>query len=148
MILFEGINDLSVMTRDQPVSPEAHAAMVAGVIAGYEQIVMRAHTHGVQVFGATITPSMGGAYYHPDAENEADRQAVNAWIRAPGHFDAVIDFDAAVRDPAAPSYMLPALDTGDHLHPNPKGYQAMAGAIPLALFGAWHKPAAHKGHRK
>jgi lysophospholipase L1-like esterase len=147
MILLEGINDLGVMTRDQPVSPEAHAAMVASVVAGYEQIVTRAHTHGIKVFGATITPSMGFAYYHPDAQNEADRQAVNAWIRTPGHFDAVIDFDAAVRDPAAPSYMLPALDTGDHLHPNPKGYQAMADAIPLALFGAWHKPAAHRGHR-
>jgi lysophospholipase L1-like esterase len=134
VVLLEGVNDLEVMTRDQPVSPEVHAAMVANVIAGYQQIVTRAHAHGIKVFGATITPNMGGAYYHPDAQNEADRQAVNAWIRAPGHFDAVIDFDAAVRDPAAPSYLLPAFDTGDHLHPNPTGYQAMADAIPLALF--------------
>ncbi len=78
--------------------------MVAGVIAGYAQIVVRAHAHGVEVLRRDDhARSPGGAYYHPDAENEADRQAVNAWIRAPGHFDAVIDFDAAVRDPAAPS---------------------------------------------
>jgi lysophospholipase L1-like esterase len=148
VILLAGVNDLEVMTRDHPVPPEDHAAMVAGLLAAYEQIVIRAHAHGIKVFGATITPNMGGAYYHPDAQNEADRQAVNAWIRAAGHFDAIVDFDAAVRDPAAPSYLLPVFDTGDHLHPNPRGYQAMADAIPLTLFAAPARPTAHRRHRK
>ena len=134
LIVLEGVNDLSVLTRDAPVSDGAHRQIVAGLIAGYEQIVMRAHAHGLKVYGATILPMMGGEYYHPDAKNEADRQAVNAWIRAPGHFDAVIDWDAAIRDPAAPSYMLPLYDSGDHLHPGPVGYKAMADSIPLALF--------------
>ena len=75
LIVLEGINDLGVLTRDAPATPEAHAAMVASLIAGYEQIVTRAHAHGIKVYGATILPSMGGTYYHPDAANEADRQA-------------------------------------------------------------------------
>jgi lysophospholipase L1-like esterase len=149
VILLAGVNDLEVMTRDHPVPPEDHAAMVADLIAGYEQIITRAHAHDIKVYGATITPNMGGTYYHPDAQNEADRQAVNAWIRTPGHFDAVVDFDAAVRDPAAPSYLLPAFDSGDHLHPNPTGYQTMADAIPLALFAApAPRTGAHWRHRK
>ncbi len=136
LIVLEGINDLAVLTRDAPATPQAHAAMVAGVIAGYAQIIARAHAHGIKVYGATILPDLGGDYYHPDAQNEADRHAVNAWIRSPGHFDAVIDFDAALRDPAAPDALLPAYDSGDHLHPNPAGYKAMADAVPLALFAA------------
>jgi lysophospholipase L1-like esterase len=149
LIVLEGINDLDVLTRDAPATPEAHAAMVAGVIAGYEQIVLRAHAHGIKVYGATILPDFGGDYYHPDARNEADRHAVNAWIRGPGHFDAVIDFDAALRDPAAPDALLPAYDSGDHLHPNPAGYKAMADAVPLALFAApVARPKPQRKHRK
>jgi lysophospholipase L1-like esterase len=81
-----------------------------------------------------MTPFVGSDYYAPAAADEADRVAVNAWIREPGHFDAVVDFDKVVRDPAAPSRMLPAFDSGDHLHPGPMGYKAMGDAIPLALF--------------
>ncbi|HEY0303099.1 MAG TPA: SGNH/GDSL hydrolase family protein [Rhizomicrobium sp.] len=145
LIVLEGINDLSSPTREAPISPQAHAALVAGLISGYEQIVTRAHAHGIKVYGATILPSMGGTYYHPDAANEADRQAVNAWIRAPGHFDAVIDLDAATRDTTNPAWLLPLYDSGDHLHPGPKGFQAMADAVPLTFFTG---PKPRKGKRK
>jgi len=131
LIVLEGINDLGVLTRDAPVSPAAHRALVADLIAGYAQIIAAAHTHHIRVLGATILPDGGSAYYHPDAQNEADRQAVNAWIREPGRFDGVIDFDAKMRDPARPDRLLPAFDSGDGLHPSPAGYRAMAEAIPL-----------------
>src|SRR5262249_60780241 len=102
--------------------------------AAYEQFAVRAHTHGIQVFGATILPFAGSQYYHPGPGTEADRQAINSWIRTPGHFDAVIDFDEIMRDPEHPAQMLPAFDSGDHLHPSPAGYAAMADAVPLSLF--------------
>ena len=107
---------------------------VQKVIAAYQQIITRAHAHGIRVIGATITPYMGSDYYHPDALNEADRQTVNEWIRGAGHFDAVIDCDAVVRDPHQLDRLLPAYDCGDHLHPSPAGYRAMGEAIPLSLF--------------
>jgi lysophospholipase L1-like esterase len=134
MILLEGINDLGTLTRDAPVGDEAHQAHVARIIGAYRQIVVRAHAKGVKVIGATVMPFVGNGYYHPDARNEADRQAVNAWIRTPGHFDAVIDFDRVTRDPAHPERLLPAYDDGDALHPSPKGYKAMGEAIPLNVF--------------
>jgi lysophospholipase L1-like esterase len=134
LILLEGINDLGTLTRDAPVSVAEHQAHVARIIGAYRQIVARAHAKGIRVIGATVMPFMGNAYYHADARNEADRQAVNAWIRAPGHFDAVIDFDRVTRDPARPDRLLPAYDDGDALHPSPKGYRAMGEAIPLSLF--------------
>jgi lysophospholipase L1-like esterase len=81
-------------------------------------------------------PDMGSDYYHPDAANEADRQVVNRWIRAPGHFDAVVDFDAVMRDPAQPDRLNPAYDSGDHLHPSPAGYAVMGKAVPLSLLAA------------
>ncbi len=134
LIVFEGVNDLGGLTRNGPASAEAHADLVARVLAAYQQIIVRTHAQGLRVYGATITPYAGSNYYHPDAPSEADREAVNAWIRAPGHFDAVIDFDAVVRDPAQPDHLLPAFDCGDHLHPSPAGYRAMGNAIPLGLF--------------
>jgi lysophospholipase L1-like esterase len=97
-------------------------------------MIDRAHARGIKVIGATILPYSGSAYYHPGPESEADRQAINAWIRAPGNFDAVIDFDQAMRDPARPAYMLKSLDSGDGLHPSMAGYKAMAEAVPLSLF--------------
>ena len=134
VIVFEGVNDLGGLARDGEVSPAEHAAMVQRVLAAYQQIVVRAHAHGLRVFGATITPYVGSAYYHPGPLSEADRQVVNQWIRTPGHFDAVIDFDRVVRDPQHPDQLLPAYDCGDHLHPSPAGYKAMGDAIPLSLF--------------
>ncbi|WP_165187782.1 SGNH/GDSL hydrolase family protein [Caulobacter soli] len=135
LVVLEGVNDLGTLTRDGPVSPEAHADLVSRLTAAYAQIIARGHQRGLRVYGATILPFGRATNYHPDARNEADRQAVNAWIRAPGHFDGVIDFDAATRDPAQPDQLLPAYDSGDHLHPSPAGYRAMGQAIDLTLFG-------------
>lgn len=134
VIVFEGVNDLGGLAREHEVSQEEHAAFVKKIIAAYEQLIARAHAHGLLVYGATITPFVGSDYYHPGPLSEADRQAVNAWIRGGGHFDATIDFDAAVRDPQHPDRYLPAYDCGDHLHPSPAGYKAMADSIPLSLF--------------
>lgn len=133
VVLLEGVNDLGTLTRDAPAPPEDHAQLVAQIIGAYRQIIERAHAKGVKVIGATILPYMGSAYYHPDAANEADRQAVNRWIREPGHFDAMVDFDRVTRDPARPNRLRPDFDSGDHLHPSPAGYKAMADAVPLAL---------------
>ncbi len=134
LILFEGVNDLGGLTISGEVTPADHAQLVARMIAAYQQMIERAHTHGLRVYGATITPYVGSGYYHPGPLNEADRQAVNQWIRATGHFDAVIDFDAVVRDPQQPGHLLPAFDCGDHLHPSVAGYKAMGDAVPLELF--------------
>jgi lysophospholipase L1-like esterase len=134
LIVFEGVNDLGGLARIAEVPAEQHATLVARLIAAYQQIIERAHAHGLRVYGATITPYTGSGYYHPGPLSEADRQAVNAWIRATGHFDAVIDFDAVVRDPAHPEQLLPAFDCGDHLHPSPAGYKALGESIPLDLF--------------
>ncbi|HEX4007181.1 MAG TPA: SGNH/GDSL hydrolase family protein [Acidobacteriaceae bacterium] len=134
VIVFEGVNDLGGLARAGEVPAADHAALVARVLAAYQQVIDRAHAHGLLVYGATITPYTGSDYYHPGPLSEADRQAVNAWIRAAGHFDAVIDFDAVVRDPEKPDRLLPAYDCGDHLHPSPAGYKAMGEAIPLKLF--------------
>lgn len=142
VIVLEGVNDLGTLTRDAPASADEHAALVARMIGAYRQIAARARAHGIKPIGATILPYAGSAYYHPDAANEADRQALNAWIRAPGNFDGVVDFDAAMRDPARPSFMLAAYDSGDGLHPSVAGYAAMADAVPLAVLGSKAKPRA------
>lgn len=133
LVLLEGINDIGMLTKDAPVSGEAHAALVRQVTGAYAQIVSRARAHGIKVYGGTLLPFMGMEYYHPTAASEADRQAINAWIRQPGHFDAVIDFDAVMRDPARPDRLNPAYDVGDAIHPNPAGYKAMGEAISLQL---------------
>jgi len=134
VIVFEGVNDMGGLTRDGEVAPAEHAAMLQRVLAAYQQIVTRAHAHGLRAYGATITPYVGSAYYHPGPLSEADRQAVNRWIRTAGHFDGVIDFDAVVGDPQHPDQLLPAYDCGDHLHPSPAGYKAMGNAISINLF--------------
>jgi len=134
LILLEGVNDLGTLTREAPANAQAHDALVEHILAAYAQIVAQARSHGIRAIGATILPFGGSAYYHPDAANEADRRRVNAWIRAPGHFDAVIDFDAMARDPAQPDRLRTGYDSGDHLHPSAVGYRAMADAIPLSLF--------------
>jgi lysophospholipase L1-like esterase len=134
LIVLEGINDLGTAARLAPISAARHTLLVHQIIGAYEQIIQRAHAHGIVVMGGTLTPDGGSDYYHPAAESEADRQQVNAWIRQPGHFDAVVDFDRAVRDPRHPERLLPADDSGDHLHPKPAGYRVMAQAIPLKLF--------------
>jgi lysophospholipase L1-like esterase len=134
VIVLEGVNDLGGLSRNGEVTPAEHAALVQRVLAAYRQIIARAHAHGLQVYGATITPYVGSDYYHPGPLSEADRLAVNQWIRAAGHFDSVIDFDSIVRNPQHLDRLLPAYDCGDHLHPSPAGYKAMGNAVPLALF--------------
>jgi len=129
-----GINDIG--WPDSVIEPCAPAPSAENIIAGYEQLIARAHLHDVRILGATLTPfadSFEGSplagYYNP--EKEKKRQAVNQWIRESGAFDGVVDFDAVVRDPDHPSHMRAAYDSGDHLHPNDAGYQAMAGSIDL-----------------
>jgi len=131
VIFLEGINNIGFSgipgLTDQVVSAD-------DIIAGHRQIVTRIRERGLKIYGATLTPFEGTfpGYYTP--EGEVKRQAVNHWIRTSGAFDAVIDFDRVVRDPTHPTRMLPAYDSGDHLHPNDAGYQAMANAIDLRLF--------------
>jgi lysophospholipase L1-like esterase len=131
VLLLEGVNDLGMLTREAPASPAEHRALVDRMITGYRQFIARAHAHNVRVIGATIMPYLGMDYYHPDAANEADRQAVNDWIRTGGAFDGVVDLDRATRDPSRPDHLLPAYDSGDHIHPSPAGYRAIGNAIAL-----------------
>ncbi len=125
LVVLIGINDIGNSSPTSPVTAE-------DLIAAYRQLIQRAHAKGISVIGATLTPFEGAAYYSP--EKEVVRQAVNNWIRNNDEFDAVIDFDRVTRDPARPSRFLPAYDSGDHLHPNDLGYQAMGNAVPLGLF--------------
>jgi lysophospholipase L1-like esterase len=128
VIVLEGINDIgtSVGPRhaDTGLTP-------ARIIAGYRDLITQAHARGVRIFGATLLPYQGAGYYSP--AGEAIREAVDAWIRTSGAFDGVVDFDAAMRDPANPLRLNPSYDSGDHLHPNDAGYQAMADAINLDM---------------
>jgi lysophospholipase L1-like esterase len=120
-----GINDIGVGGAN--ASPSA-----AELIAGHRQFVARAQAHGLKVYGATLTPFEGAAYWTP--EGEAKRQALNEWIRTSRTYDAVIDFAAATQDPARPTRMRAEHDSGDRLHPSAAGYAAMAGSIDLGLF--------------
>ncbi len=128
--LLEGINDIGLPNVPLPnVGPEPTAEQI---IAGYQQLIARAHELGVLVFGGTLTPYQGANYY--TEAGDALREALNAYIRSSGAFDGVIDFDAAARNPANPLQLLPAYDSGDHLHPNDAGYQQMANSVNLGLF--------------
>lgn len=131
-IVLIGVNDFGTLHRNTDDSPAARKQMLADMKEALRQSVARAHARGVCVIGATITPYAGSEYYHPKAPNEQDRQAYNDWIRGSGTFDGVIDFDAALRDPARPDHLLKAYDN-DGLHPNMAGYRAMADAVPLDL---------------
>jgi lysophospholipase L1-like esterase len=130
MILLEGINDIN-MSQMKALAADQKADANA-IIAGLSAMVEKAHLHGIKVMGATITATEGLWLYTP--QSEATRQAVNTWIRRSGTFDAVVDFDAATRDPARPARLRPDYDSGDHVHPNDAGTRAMAEAIELATF--------------
>ena len=134
LIVLEGVNDLGGLDRVEVHSPEAHEAIVKALETAFVQMVERAHSHGIVVFGGTVTPYRGSDYYHPSQQSEADRIAFNEWIRTSGVFDAVIDFDKSMRDPAHPDRMDREVDSGDHLHPNPAGYKRMGEIVPLELF--------------
>jgi lysophospholipase L1-like esterase len=127
LIVLEGVNDIG-QAKD---SAEADT-IARGLIAAYRQIVDRAHAGRIAVYGATILP-FGGSFYDTPFR-EAARVFVNQWIRTSGTFDAVVDLDAALRDPAQPGRLAIVADGGDHLHPNEAGYRMMAAAIDLALF--------------
>jgi len=128
LIVLEGINDIGNGT-----APNAtYRVTTEKLIWGLQQIVNRARQRGIKVIGGTLTPYEGAGYFRE--EGETIRQAVNTWIRTSGAFDAVIDFDAATRDPANPRRLRAEFDPGDHLHPNDAGYKAMAEAIDLKMF--------------
>lgn len=139
VVVMMGINDIG--WPDSPLVPEGEVAPAAeDIIAGYQQLIERAHANGLKIIGTTLTPFEntfeGGplaAYYSPD--KEAKRKAVNEWIRSGGGFDAVIDFDKVVADPAHPRLIRAEYDSGDHLHPNDAGYEAMANSVDLELLG-------------
>jgi lysophospholipase L1-like esterase len=125
VIVLEGINDIGIAGSNP--TPSA-----TDLINGHKQLIERAHARGLKIYGATLTPYEGAAYF--TAEGEAKRQALNQWIRTSGAYDGVIDFDMATRDPMSPTKFLPAYDSGDHLHPGDAGYKAMGDAIDLGLF--------------
>ena len=126
VIVMEGINDIGNSGQNGIV------ATADDLIAAHKQMIDRAHERGLKVYGATLTPFEGAAYF--TAEGEEKRKALNQWIRTSGAYDGVIDFDMVVRDPSAPGRIKSAFDSGDHLHPNDAGYKAMGESIDLALF--------------
>ncbi len=119
VILLEGINDIG------------YSASAGDIIAGYRTFVARAHAHHLRVYGATLPPFRGSVIW--SADRQATWQAVNDWIRTPGHFDGVVDFAAATAVPGDPTTLNPAYDSGDHLHPNDAGTRAMANAVDLDM---------------
>jgi lysophospholipase L1-like esterase len=127
VIVLEGINDIG-QARSNPI-PSA-----ADLIAAHRQLIERAHARGIKIYGGTLTPFEGAGYWTP--EGEAKRAALNEWIRTSKEYDGVIDFDLATRDPNQPTKFLANYNSGDNLHPGDAGYQAMANAIDLSLFGA------------
>ncbi len=138
VILQEGINDILGNVLNPPTPADAE-----GIIRGYRQIIARAHELGLKIYGATLTPDHFQMCFGANCiilwneAGEVQRKLVNEWIRTSGQFDAVIDFDKAVRDPNNPDYFLPAYDSGDHLHPSDAGAQAMADSIDLMLFKSY-----------
>jgi len=128
VIVCEGINDIGLSTSKRHPGT---AISPASIIAGYRQLIARAHARGLRIFGGTLLPYAGAVYY--TAAGEATREAVNAWIRTSGAFDGIIDFDAVMRAPGDPLRLNPGYDSGDHLHPNGAGDQAMAAAVNLDM---------------
>lgn len=129
LIVLEGTNDIG---HSADPKHRYDAVTAPHLLFALGQIVDRAHTHGLKVIGATLTPYMGAGYSSPDGEKL--RQAENEFIRHSGRFDGVIDFDRITQDPTRPGTLLPAYDSGDHLHPRDAGYKAMGEAIDLKLF--------------
>ncbi|HEV7432400.1 MAG TPA: SGNH/GDSL hydrolase family protein, partial [Steroidobacteraceae bacterium] len=144
LIVFEGVNDLGLAfgkfslppgpanTPPPVFVPSAHKPTAPAMIAGYRQIIARAHARGIKVYGATIAPFEGAMYW--SAEGESQRKGINDWIRNGGEFDAVLDFDAVLRDPAKPTRMAEGRHMGDYLHGNDAGYAAVGNSIDLKLF--------------
>ena len=127
LIIMEGVNDLGG-TRGKEAADE----VVKGLIAAYEKMIDQAHDQGIKVYGATITPIMKSFYYTD--YREAARDSVNEWIHNSGRFDAVIDFDKAIRNPENILTIIPEAQSGDYLHPSEAGYKIMGESIDLSLF--------------
>jgi lysophospholipase L1-like esterase len=130
VLLLEGINDIGFSAI--PNLPASEKVTAAEIITGYRMLIGRAHLHGLAIIGGTLTAFEGVNTYSEAGERM--RQDVNRWIRDSGEFDAVVDFDAATRDPVAPTKLRAAYDSGDHIHPNDAGNRAMAEAVDLGLF--------------
>ncbi|MCI0626362.1 MAG: SGNH/GDSL hydrolase family protein [Acidobacteria bacterium] len=126
VIVLMGNNDILFV-----FSP-ADVVTVDQIIEGHRQLIRRAHARGLKIYGGTLTPF--GGFFFSTPQKEVMRQAVNTWIRTSGEYDGVIDFDEVTRDPSSPTRLLPLYDSGDHLHPNNAGYEAMGNAIDLKLF--------------
>ncbi len=126
VILMEGINDIG-----NNAGPDGGPLTAQQLIDGYRALIRQAHAAGVRILGGTMLPDKGAGYYSEPAE--AIRQAANAWIRTSGQFDGVVDFDRALQDPSDPAALQAGFDSGDHLHPNEAGMQAMADAVDLRL---------------
>ncbi|MER5265655.1 SGNH/GDSL hydrolase family protein [Actinosynnema sp. NPDC002837] len=131
VVVLLGVNDLGHPGTSAPLSEKVTAQ---DIIGAHRQLIARAHAQGLRIHGGTITPFRDDTFGFFSPENEAARQTVNHWIRTGGEYDGVIDFDRALRDPGQPDRLLPAYDSGDHLHPNDAGMAAMAEAVPLRLF--------------
>jgi lysophospholipase L1-like esterase len=129
LVIMESINDIGHAT--DPAKPY-DVVTAEDLIAGLSQLATRAHTHGIKVIGATLTPFVGAKYQSPAGEEM--RQTINKWIRTTNQFDGVIDFDKVTTDPTHPGMFLPLDDSGDHLHPGDAGYKAMGESIDLNLF--------------
>ncbi|KAK0617911.1 SGNH hydrolase-type esterase domain-containing protein [Bombardia bombarda] len=144
-LVFIGVNDLGTSALGPDLVKTADR-----VVSGYDQIVTRLHRAGIAAWGATITPMSGPGQAYSDPERERQRQRVNAWVRDSGRFDAVVDFDKAVRggNGENQTQLDPRYDSGDYLHLNPEGYRVMAGAVDLALFERFRGKGMNKIVRK
>lgn len=140
-MIFEGVNDIGVA----PPTTEAQDQIYKRLVQAYKQMVTLIHTHGIPVFGATITPFSAPSNFtgqpYSSPEREKTRQRVNEFIRNSGVFDAVIDFDKFLADPKIPSQLAPQYDSGDYLHPGPVGYAYMAEKFPIEIFAKWKQGA-------
>ena len=130
VVLAEGGNDIAF--GSMPGMSDSERATAADIIAGYRMLIGHAHLHGLRIIGCTLT-QFGGTFVFTE-EGERMRQDVNRWIRGSGEFDAVVDLDVATRDPAEPTRLRTAFDSGDGIHPNDAGNKAIADAFDLELF--------------
>jgi lysophospholipase L1-like esterase len=131
VVVLLGVNDLG---HPGTTAPQSEVVTAAEIIDAHRQLIIRAHAAGLRIYGGTVLPFKDDTLGFYSPENETKRQAVNTWIRTGGEYDAVIDFDAALRDPADRQRLRARYDSGDHLHPNDAGMAAMAAAVPLRLF--------------
>ncbi|MFE4211663.1 SGNH/GDSL hydrolase family protein [Streptomyces sp. NPDC056844] len=130
LIVLLGLNELG---HPGTVAPVSERVTAADLIEAHRQLIVRAHDRGLKAYGGTVLTFKGDTLGFYTPENEAARQALNHWIRTGGEYDAVIDFDRALRDPSDPQRLLARYDSGDHLHPDDAGAEAMARAVPLRL---------------